>query len=250
MCEGEPDTSQGLSSRASPVESPPVYDSGLRHSTPSPTTSVLRCGRVDASVSSVGKLPTIEEEDGLPDNTGMSSTASSFSKPKYEAPLDSREVFPSSVDDRRCSQWDHTASKSWPDVRGKSCGESFRQVLSSNAEHSSIFEIDSKTQKPVHFSRCPHIPRDHGDEVLTLASSELSKDDRPCIPEHGPDLVSGRVTVHDATFTARVRVHSGITARKVFGCLALLDTGSLLVIILCIRIVTILCVTVRSHYTP
>ena len=48
----------------------------------------------------------------------------------------------------------------------------------------------------------------------------------PTIPEHGPCLTSGILTVEDASFTTEVLVHSGPTAAKRGKLVALLDTGS------------------------
>ena len=62
--------------------------------------------------------------------------------------------------------------------------------------------------------------------MLALASSQPLEDDRPFISEYGPDLVPGRVTVDDESYTARIRLHSGMLARTVHECFALLDTGS------------------------
>ena len=49
----------------------------------------------------------------------------------------------------------------------------------------------------------------------------------PTIPEHGPCLTSGILTVDDASFTTEVLVHSGPTSAKPCKLVALLDTGSL-----------------------
>jgi len=48
----------------------------------------------------------------------------------------------------------------------------------------------------------------------------------PPIPEHGPCLTSGIITVDDASFTTKVLVHSGPTATTRRELVALLDTGS------------------------
>ena len=50
--------------------------------------------------------------------------------------------------------------------------------------------------------------------------------DAPLIPEEGPDLISGVVTMDDATFTTLLSLHSGISTTSRFNCRALLDTGS------------------------
>ena len=48
----------------------------------------------------------------------------------------------------------------------------------------------------------------------------------PSLPEYGPDLVEGTIALHDASFTTKSIVNSGTTASTVFGCAALLNTGS------------------------
>ena len=48
----------------------------------------------------------------------------------------------------------------------------------------------------------------------------------PLLPEQGPDLVSGVVTMDDATFTTLLSLSSGATATSRFNCRALIDTGS------------------------
>ena len=52
----------------------------------------------------------------------------------------------------------------------------------------------------------------------------------PALPsltaEHGPGLPSGIVTVDDASFTTRTKVHSGPSASNCYGLIALPDTGS------------------------
>ena len=50
----------------------------------------------------------------------------------------------------------------------------------------------------------------------------------PCLtlPEHGPCLVDGIITLDDASFTTKIAVHSGGNAVAPYGCLALLETVS------------------------
>ena len=64
---------------------------------------------------------------------------------------------------------------------------------------------------------------DSSPEVLTVVPGVL-----PCLvlPEHGPCLVDGIITLDDASFTTKIAVHSGANAVAPYGCLALLDTGS------------------------
>ena len=50
--------------------------------------------------------------------------------------------------------------------------------------------------------------------------------DTPLIPEQGPDLISGVVTMDDATFTTLLSLHNGVSTTSRFNCRALLDTGS------------------------
>ena len=46
------------------------------------------------------------------------------------------------------------------------------------------------------------------------------------IAEHGPGLTNGVATVDDASFTTRIKVHSGPSASHRYRLVALLDTGS------------------------
>lgn len=73
-----------------------------------------------------------------------------------------------------------------------------------------------------------YLPDDRHDRILKPSSASLSTrpDVVPFIPEHGPELVSGTITIHDDNFTTRVRLCSGFTAKTEFLCIALLDTGS------------------------
>ena len=67
------------------------------------------------------------------------------------------------------------------------------------------------------------VPDDHAPEVL-LAQEQRA--DAPLLPEQGPDLIGGIVTMDDATFTTLLTLHSGVSATSRFDCRALLDTGS------------------------
>ena len=67
------------------------------------------------------------------------------------------------------------------------------------------------------------VPDDHAPEVL-LAQEQRA--DAPPLPEQGPDLLGGIVTMDDATFTTLLTLHSGVSATSRFDCRALLDTGS------------------------
>ena len=49
------------------------------------------------------------------------------------------------------------------------------------------------------------VPDDHAPEVL-LAHEQ--RDDAPLMPEQGPDLIGGIVTMDDATFTTLLTLHS------------------------------------------
>ena len=67
------------------------------------------------------------------------------------------------------------------------------------------------------------VPDDHTPEVLLAQEQRI---DAPLIPEQGPDLISGVVTMDDATFTTLLSLHSGVSTTSRFNCRALLDTGS------------------------
>ena len=66
-------------------------------------------------------------------------------------------------------------------------------------------------------------PADQSPEVLTIASQGASDLE---LPEHGPCLVGGTVTLDDVNFTTDIAVHSGGDAIEPYRCTALLDTGS------------------------
>ena len=66
-------------------------------------------------------------------------------------------------------------------------------------------------------------PAYHSPEMLAVASGvDLSL----ALPEHGPCLVGGIITLEDDSFTTKIAVHSGANALATFGCVVLLDTGS------------------------
>ena len=67
------------------------------------------------------------------------------------------------------------------------------------------------------------MPDDHAPEVLLAQEQRI---DVPLIPEQGPDLISGVVTIDDDTFTTLLSLHSGVSTTSRFYCRALLDTGS------------------------
>ena len=67
------------------------------------------------------------------------------------------------------------------------------------------------------------VPDDHAPEVLLTYSPHI---DKALIPEQGPGLVSGTVTIDDDTFTTLPSQTSGASAISPFRCHALLDTGS------------------------
>ena len=69
---------------------------------------------------------------------------------------------------------------------------------------------------------CP-VPDDHTPEVLLAHGSCI---DAPIIPKQGPELISGVVTIDDATFTTLLSLHRGVSTTSRFNCRALLDTGS------------------------
>ena len=67
------------------------------------------------------------------------------------------------------------------------------------------------------------VPDDHAPEVLLAQEPRI---DAPLIPEQGSDLISGVVTMDDATFTTLLSLHSGVSTKSRFNCRALLDSGS------------------------
>ena len=67
------------------------------------------------------------------------------------------------------------------------------------------------------------MPDDHALEVRLAQEQRI---DAPLIPEQGPDLIGGVVTMDDATFTTLLSLHSGVLTTSRFNCRALLDTGS------------------------
>ena len=67
------------------------------------------------------------------------------------------------------------------------------------------------------------VPDDHAPEILLAQEPRI---DAPLIPEQGPDLISGVVTMDDASFTTLLSLHSGVSTTSRFNCRALLDTGS------------------------
>ena len=69
---------------------------------------------------------------------------------------------------------------------------------------------------------CP-VPDDHTPEVRLAHGPRI---DASIIPEQGPELSSGVVTMDDATFTILLSLHSGVSTTSRFNCRALLDTGS------------------------
>ena len=67
------------------------------------------------------------------------------------------------------------------------------------------------------------VPDEHAPEVLLAQEPRI---DAPLIPEQGPDLISGVVTMDDATFTTLLSLYSAVSTTSPFTCRALLDTGS------------------------
>ena len=97
-----------------------------------------------------------------------------------------------------------------------------------------VFEVDPVTR--LHLDTTPNIanthtatlsaftdsvPDDNAPEVL-LAQDQRT--DAPSLPEQGPNLISGVVTMDDATFTL-LSLSSGVSATSRFNCRALLDTA-------------------------
>ena len=83
--------------------------------------------------------------------------------------------------------------------------------------------LPANTQSAMLFTYTASVPDDHAPEVLLAQEQRL---DAPPIPEQGPDLIGGIVTMDDATFTTLLSLHSGVSATSRFNCRALLDTGS------------------------
>ena len=105
-----------------------------------------------------------------------------------------------------------------------------------DATGDTVFEVDPVTH--LRLDTTPHpantqtaalsasiesVPDDHVPEVL-LAQEQRA--DAPLLPEQGPDLIGGIVTMDDATFTTLLTLHSGVSATSQFHCRALLGTGS------------------------
>ena len=83
--------------------------------------------------------------------------------------------------------------------------------------------LPANTQSAILFASIASVPDDHAPEVLLAQEQRF---DAPLIPEQGPDLIVGVVTMDDATFTTLLSLHSGVSATSRFNCRALLDTGS------------------------
>ena len=99
-----------------------------------------------------------------------------------------------------------------------------------------VFEVDPITRIRLNMAPVtvpPHntilsalmdsVPDDHAPEVFL---TNTNRTDKPFITEQGPDLISGVVTMDDATFTTLSSLTSGAWATSQFPCCALLDTGS------------------------
>ena len=67
------------------------------------------------------------------------------------------------------------------------------------------------------------VPDDYVLEIL-LAHPKLV--DAALLPEKDPNLITGVVTIDDATFTALLSLVSGVSAMSRFNCRALVDTRS------------------------
>ena len=66
-------------------------------------------------------------------------------------------------------------------------------------------------------------PADQSQDVLQIASGVGPG---LALPEHGPCLVGGTVTLDDVSFITKIAIHSGGDAMAPYSCVALLDTGS------------------------
>jgi len=103
-------------------------------------------------------------------------------------------------------------------------------VRVSPTDHGIYETSDTSSQQPPRCLRTHHLPpptpdafpAKHFSRVLQTCPLPLA----PPIPEHGPCLSSGILTVDDASFTTRARIHSGPHAAVRHTAVALLDTGS------------------------
>ena len=105
-----------------------------------------------------------------------------------------------------------------------------------DAAGDTVFEVDpvtylrletnplpANTQSATLFAFTASVLDDHASEVLLAQEQRI---DAPLIPEQGPDLIGGVVTMDDATFTALLSLHNGVSATSRLNCRALLGTGS------------------------
>ena len=83
--------------------------------------------------------------------------------------------------------------------------------------------LPANTQSAMLFASTASVPDDHAPEVLLAQEQRI---DAPLIPEQGPGLIGGVVTMDNATFTTLLSLHSGVSATSRFNCRALLDMGS------------------------
>ena len=83
--------------------------------------------------------------------------------------------------------------------------------------------LPANTQSAMLFAFTASVPDDHAPEVLLDQGQRI---DAPLIPEQGPDLIGGVVTMDDATLITLLSLHSGVSTTSRFNCRALLDTGS------------------------
>ena len=83
--------------------------------------------------------------------------------------------------------------------------------------------LPANTQSAMLFAFTASVPNGNAPEVLLAQEQRI---DAPLIPEQGPDLIGGVVTMDDATFTTLLSLHSGVSATSRLNCRALLDTGS------------------------
>ena len=97
-----------------------------------------------------------------------------------------------------------------------------------------VFEVDTITHLRLDTTPLPanaqtaalsaftqSVSDDHAPEVR-LAQEQRA--DAPLMPEQGPDLIGGIVTIDDATFTTLLTFHSGVFATSRLACRAILDS--------------------------
>ena len=97
-----------------------------------------------------------------------------------------------------------------------------------------VFEIDPTTRRwvqpptdkvsvPAAFTCIADVHDDHDCAVLLAHSERITA---PGLPEQGPNLVSGVVTMDEAMLTTKLTLHSEVSSMRRLHCRFLLETGS------------------------